>query len=155
MLANVFFIFMEVFTAFYSSIPGHMDHFRFLFVGHEGISTFVPTMMRISVLLAIVAIVMLVIPSIRKNEKLLPWACGAVIISIWIDKGIGLMTGGFIPTPTHEFVEYIPTLDEWMITLMVYGVGALILTGLYKIAVSVRAEVDPWQDAPGPAPGAK
>jgi molybdopterin-containing oxidoreductase family membrane subunit len=65
------------------------------------------------------------------------------------------MTGGFVPTATHGYVDYIPTFDEWMITLMVYGVGALILTGLYKIAVSVRAEVDPWQDMPSKAPGAK
>jgi Ni/Fe-hydrogenase subunit HybB-like protein len=155
MLANVFFILMEVFTAFYSNIPGHMDHFRFLFAGVEGLSMFVPTMMRISVVLAVVALFLLVIPSLRKNEKLLPWACGAVIVSIWIDKGIGLMTGGFIPTPTHQFVEYIPTFDEWMITLMVYGVGALVLTGLYKIAISVRASVDPWEDMPERAPGAK
>jgi len=149
MLANCFFILMEVFTAFYSGIPGHMDHFRFLFLGHEGLSMFVPWMMRISVGLAVVALVLLLVPRFRKDDRTLVLACLAVIASIWIDKGIGLMTGGFVPTTTHRYVDYVPTFDEWMITLMVYGVGALILTGLYKIAISVRALVDPWQEEPG------
>jgi len=141
MLVNVFFVLMEVFTAFYSQIPEHMDHFRFLYAGLDGNTTLVPWMWT-STILAVVALFLLLVPSLRKNEKVLPVACGAVIVSIWIDKGLGLMTGGFVPTPTHHVVSYVPTLPEIMITLMVYGVGALILTFLYKIAITEREIIE-------------
>jgi molybdopterin-containing oxidoreductase family membrane subunit len=153
MLANVFFILMEVFTAFYSAIPEHTAHFEFLFVGLEGMDYLVPWMWS-SMALAAVALVILLVPRLRKDTKVLPWACGAVIVSIWIDKGLGLMTGGFVPTPTHEVVRYVPTLPEVMITLMIYAVGALILTILFKIAVTTRASVEQW-DATSPTEAAK
>ena len=141
MVINVFFILMEVFTVFYAGIPEHMHHFQYLFAGLHGHSSLVIWMWT-SVALAVFALALLLTPKLRTAERTLTVACVAVVVSIWIDKGIGLMTGGFIPTPTHAYVEYIPTFDEWMITLMVWGVGALILTGLYKIAVTVREEVD-------------
>jgi hypothetical protein len=40
--------------------------------------------------------------------------------------------------------EYIPTLMEGMITLGVYALGFFVLTILFKIAVSVKEEVQGW-----------
>ena len=37
MLINVFFFLLELFTAFYSQIPGHMHPIVFLFKGLEGV----------------------------------------------------------------------------------------------------------------------
>jgi len=54
-----------------------------------------------------------------------------------------MVVTGFVPTPLHEVVTYRPTVPEVMITLGVYGVGALLLTGLYKIALSVRGQLRP------------
>jgi len=54
---------------------------------------------------------------------------------------MGLVVGGFIPTPFETVTEYTPTLPEVGITLMVWGIGGLVLTVLYKIAVSVKEEV--------------
>ncbi len=59
----------------------------------------------------------------------------------WIDKGLGMISGGFVPNPMHEVNEYIPTMPEIGITLGVYAVGALVLTVLYKMAVGVKQEV--------------
>src|SRR4030065_2902302 len=64
MSANVFFIILELFTAFYSQIPGHMHAFQYLFVGLEGHSKLVPLMWT-SAILAVVALIMLIPPSIR------------------------------------------------------------------------------------------
>lgn len=139
MFANVFFLLLEVFTAFYSGIPGHRHPFQYLFVGLEGHGKLVP-LMWLSVALAIASLILLVIPGTRKNEKTLLIACTAVFISLWIDKGFGLIVGGFVPNPFERVTEYWPTLPETLITLGVWAIGILILTVLYKIAVAVREE---------------
>lgn len=139
MLANVFFFLLEAFTAFYSGIPGHMHAFQYLFVGLEGHGKLVP-LMWLSVILALASLILLVIPGTRKNEKTLLIACIAVFASLWIDKGFGLIVGGFVPNPFERVTEYWPTLPEILITLGVWGIGALILTVLYKIAVAIREE---------------
>ena len=46
-----------------------------------------------------------------------------------------------MPNPLHHVNEYIPTVPEVMIAIAVYGIGALVITALYKIAVSVKIEV--------------
>lgn len=137
MIASVFFLILEVFTAFYSQIPGHMASFEYLYVGLDGFTKLVPIMW-ISTVLAVVSIILLVIPSMRKNESILAFACGAVFISLWIDKGFGLIIGGFIPNPFDQVTEYWPTLPETIITIGVWAIGFLVLTVLYKVAISVR-----------------
>ncbi|MBW2091175.1 MAG: polysulfide reductase NrfD, partial [Deltaproteobacteria bacterium] len=115
-ILNTFFFFLEVFTVFYSQIPEHMDHFKYLFFGFEGKGFLIPFMW-FSLTLAFVAIAMLVTPAVRKNERLLGLACVLVFISIWIDKGLGLISAGFIPNPLHHVTEYIPTIPELLISL--------------------------------------
>jgi len=140
MITNVFFLGLEFFTAFYSKIPGHMFSFIYLYSGYEGYAKLVPVMW-ISSILAAVALAMLVFPQIRKNENLLAIACIATFLSLWIDKGFGLIVGGFVPNPFERITEYWPTLPESLITLAVWAIGFLVLTILYKIAVSVKEEV--------------
>ena len=53
-----------------------------------------------------------------------------------------MVVTGFIPSPLGGLTEYWPTSPEILITLGVYGIGALILTVLYKIATSVREELE-------------
>lgn len=64
-----------------------------------------------------------------------------VFAGTWIDKGVGLISGGFIPSPLHEVNEYLPTLPELAVSFGVYGIGMLCLTVLLKMAVSVKKEV--------------
>ena len=66
-----------------------------------------------------------------------------VFISTWIDKGMGLVIGGFIPNPFEEITEYSPTIPEVLITLGVWSTGFLIITVLYKIAVSIKTPHPP------------
>ena len=83
---------------------------------------------------------MLWIPAIRRNEGLLALACIMLFISLWIDKGFGLIIGGFVPNPFEEINPYWPTYPEAMITAGVWAIGFLVLTFLYKIAITVREE---------------
>jgi molybdopterin-containing oxidoreductase family membrane subunit len=84
----------------------------------------------------------LVVPKWRNNLKILPVACCLVFASTWIDKGLGMIAGGFVPNPLHEVTEYAPTAPELMITLGIWALGALILTVLYKVATGVKEEVE-------------
>ena len=140
MCANVFFILMEFFTAFYSSIPEHIHHFQYLYFGLDGHNTLVPWMWS-SAILAVVSLVFLLIPKYRENEKVLTWICPAILISIWIDKGLGMVVTGFIPTPLGKVVDYSPTAPELLISLAIWAIGFFLITVFYKIALSLRREL--------------
>jgi Ni/Fe-hydrogenase subunit HybB-like protein len=140
MIISIFFVLMELFTTFYSQIPEHMLHFQYLFVGLEGHAKLVFWMWAF-VVLAILALVLLINPVTRKNEKTLSLACVAVFSSLWIEKGFGLVVTGFIPSPLETVTEYSPTLQEVFITLGIWALGFAILTALYKIVISVKEEL--------------
>jgi Ni/Fe-hydrogenase subunit HybB-like protein len=137
---SMFFFLCEVFVALYSRIPEETAHLKYLFVGLHGHGVLVPWMWT-SVILTSVAIILLVNPVTRKNETVLALACVAVFIGTWIDKGLGMISGGFIPNPFNQVTEYVPTLPEIAIAVGVWALGFLILTALYKIAVTVKEEV--------------
>ncbi len=140
MIVSVFFVLLEFFTVFYSGIPEHTEHFTYLFFGLEGHGNLVPWMWTAAVL-AIASIALLLTPRMRQNEAVLGWACAAAFLSMWIDKGMGLIIAGFVPSPLKEIHEYSPTAPELAITLGVYAIGALVLTVLYKLALAVRGEI--------------
>ena len=140
MLANIFFVLMEIFTAYYSGSPHHIHHFEYLYFGHDGHSELAPFMW-VSAVLAVIGAVLLLRQKTRTSTGLLSFACVAVIASIWIEKGMGMVVTGFVPSPLGEYTAYLPTLPELGITIGIYGVGMLLVTGFYKIALSLRGEV--------------
>jgi len=138
-IITIFFLLLEVFTVFYSQVPDAVSHFQYLLFGLDNHYGLVPWMWS-SVILACAAIILLVIPSTRKNHLTLALACAAVFASIWIDKGLGLIVPGFIPTPLGDITEYTPTVLETLITMGVWAMGGLILTLLLKVVLGVRHE---------------
>jgi len=140
MCVNVFLVLMEVFTAVYSDIPEHLEHFKFMFVGLEGNAIMVPWMWTSSIL-AVVALVLLLVPKLRHNETTLTLACVVVFLSLWIDKGMALIVAGFSPSVLAAVSKYVPTAIELGIVAGVYALGLLIVTVLYKVALSVRGDV--------------
>jgi molybdopterin-containing oxidoreductase family membrane subunit len=140
-ILNMFFLLLEVFTAFYSQIPSHMHSFVYLFWGLEGHGSVLAPWMWTSIAFAVVALVLLIVPATRRREDILAVACAAVIVSTWIDKGFGLVVGGFIPNPFDRVFEYWPTVPEVLISVGVWATGFFILSVLYKIVVSVKEEV--------------
>ena len=140
LLANLFFLICEVFVVFYGQIPGHMDHFVYLYSGLHGKGALVPWMWA-SVFLMGFALVLLLFHAVRGNAAALAVACIMVFIGTWIDKGVGLISGGFIPSGLHQVNEYIPTFAELIISSGIYGIGMLCLTFLLKMAVGVKMEV--------------
>jgi len=51
-------------------------------------------------------------------------ACILVFISLWLEKGLGLIVGGFEPSPLGAIAHYAPTLPEWTIVAGIWAVGA-------------------------------
>jgi len=140
MAANIFFILMEIFTTYYSAMPEHIHHFQYLFVGLGGNTNLVPWMW-ISIILALSSLVLLLFPKARSNEKILFGICLAIFASIWIDKGLGMVVAGFIPTSLGDVADYWPTIPEVIISLGIWAFGFLLITIFYKIALSVRKEI--------------
>jgi len=64
-------------------------------------------------------------------------ACVLCIVGIWIEKGMGLIVPGFIPSTLHEIVEYTPSLTEWKVSAGIWAFGFMVLTVLLKMATAV------------------
>ena len=135
--ASIFFVIVELFTAFYSQIPGHMEPHLFLFAGLEG-QTLVARWMAVAVVLALVSLILLIVPATRRSEPLLAAACVGTFVALWIEKGLGLVVTGFVPTPLERIPVYAPTAPEIAITVGVWALGLLLITLFYKIFLSVR-----------------
>jgi Ni/Fe-hydrogenase subunit HybB-like protein len=141
MILTVFFFLLELFTTFYSRIPEDMVHFEYLLAGLQGHHALVPWMWSF-IILAAVSLTLLILPRTRHNENILAATCGMVFVSLWIEKGICQVIGGFIPSPLGNITEYAPTLPEVAIVVGIWAVGILMTTVFYKIALSVREGYD-------------
>ncbi len=139
MIVNFFFMGMEFFTAFYSNIPGHKATLEYLFWGIGEYGNLVP-FMRACIVIGFAGIFILLVPPIRRRPLWLAIGCACVFLATWIDKGVGLVIGGFIPNPLEMITEYHPTFPEITIATAIWAVGGLILTVLYKVTISVREE---------------
>jgi len=136
-IVTLFFLLLELFTVFYSQEPEAMKHFQYLLFGLEGHYGLVPWMW-LSITLMCASIVVLLNSNWRRNTAVLAGVCVAVLIAIWIDKGLGLVIPGFIPAQSGEVVEYNPTLPEVMIMIGVWSLGGLVLALLYKVVLAAR-----------------
>ncbi|MEA1933088.1 MAG: NrfD/PsrC family molybdoenzyme membrane anchor subunit [Thermodesulfobacteriota bacterium] len=136
-LINFFFVGLELFVGYYSNMPGHIHTLEYLFFGLDGYNKLVPWM-RASVVMGMFALVLFALPKTRHDERWLIVSSVLIFFSLWIDKGLGLVLGGFVPNMTEGITEYYVTLPEIFITLGIWSIGALILTVLYKVAISVK-----------------
>ena len=144
-ILNMFFVGLEFFVGYYSNIPGHKHALEYLFFGleHHGhvYNNLVPFMWAF-VILAFGAIGLLASPLAKKDDFYLGLGCTMLFLAFWLDKGIGFVLAGFVPTPLHEIVEYVPTANEIGITIGVWATGFFVVTVLYKIAIGVEHEIE-------------
>lgn len=142
-MINFFFLGCEFFVAYYSQLPGHMHTLDYLFWGlthgDEVYNNLVP-FMRASVVMGLAGIALLFVSRSRKSDNMLALSCALIFISFWIDKGLGLVLGGFVPSPLEYVTEYTPSIQELGITAAIWATGFFVLTILYKVAISVKLE---------------
>jgi molybdopterin-containing oxidoreductase family membrane subunit len=79
---------------------------------------------------------LLVLP-LSKSLRYLNIACVLGIVGIWIEKGMGLVVPGFIPTPLGEMVEYSPSLNETLVCLGIWAFGILCYTIFLRMSIPI------------------
>ena len=126
----------ELFYKFYWPTH-HGINARYLFLGLDGHHALVPWIWT-GVGLGVVATLALMIHPIRRNPRFLIPACAALFVGIWIEKGIGLVIPGFVPSPLGEIVEYSPSLVELLVTLGIWATGFFVITVLVKVALPIE-----------------
>jgi molybdopterin-containing oxidoreductase family membrane subunit len=82
--------------------------------------------------------VLLMVDKTRRNPATLNIACALCFAGIWIEKGMGLVVPGFIPTPLGEVFEYSPTARELLVSLGIWAFGALVFTLLAKASIAIE-----------------
>ncbi len=132
-LINIFLLAVECFTALYTG-GSHAASLTYLLFGLHGHHALVPWIWS-AITLNIVAAGLFLWPGLLRRSRLLVAACLMTFVGIWIEKGMGLVIPGFIPSTLHEMVEYVPSLTEWKITLGIVAAGALVYTLLLKVAL--------------------
>lgn len=114
----------------------HANGLYYLMFGLHGLTGLVPWFWS-AVVLMVTSFILFLIPAVRNNMKLLPIVCAMAFSGIWIEKGMGLIVPGFIPTPIGEVTEYFPTFVEWLMTFGIWAFGFFILTILLKGAIGI------------------
>lgn len=134
MLVNIFLLGCEVFTEFYSGTY-HVVSAQYLFLGLHGHDQLVPWIWA-AISMNAVAMILLVLP-ISQKLGVLNIACLLLFVGIWIEKGMGLIIPGFVPTPLGQVVEYQPTLNETLICMGIWAFGALVYSWMLRMAIPI------------------
>lgn len=134
-LVNLLMVVSEVFTEFYTG-GAHTAPARYLFFGLHGHHALVPWIWT-AIGFNIIAALLFLSPVVFANRFFRVLACLLAFGGAWIEKGMGLVVPGFIPSTLHEIVEYSPSLIEWKVSAGVWAFGLMILTVLLKLSIAV------------------
>jgi molybdopterin-containing oxidoreductase family membrane subunit len=134
-LINLLMVASEVFTEFYSG-TSHTSAARYLYFGLHDAHALVPWIWT-SVAFGVTATILLLRPGVVNHKLQLTIACVLAFVAVWIEKGMGLIIPGFIPSTLHEIVEYSPSLVEWQIMAGIWAAGLLVYTVALKIGLPV------------------
>jgi molybdopterin-containing oxidoreductase family membrane subunit len=133
---NLFLVGAEIFTDFYFRTEEVVSA-TYLYLGLHGARMLVPWIWSAIVLEVVAATILLVHP-LRRRRLFLSIACGLAIVGVWIEKGMGLVVPGFVPTPLGEVFEYSPSWAEVFVSLGIWALGMLIFTLLAKVAIPIE-----------------
>jgi molybdopterin-containing oxidoreductase family membrane subunit len=135
-IINLIMLFSEVFKEFY--LPTHHSQPAiYLYFGLKGHTALVPWIWTAIVMNVIGTLTMAFNPG-KNNPKVLVPACVLLFLGIWIEKGIGLIVPGLVPSPLGEVVNYAPSWVEVSITLGILALGIFVVSLLLKPALMIE-----------------
>lgn len=148
---TLYFLGSEFFTDLYNE-GTHAASLHYLYFGlhgHGGLRPFVWTALALNA----TAVAILSIGPLRHQPLTLNVACLFAFIGIWLEKGMGLVVPGFIPTPLGEVFEYRPTAVEFSVAAGIWALAALAFTLAARATIAVElGEIK--DELPGAQPGA-
>jgi len=133
---SLFFVAAELFTDFYNEST-HAASVRYLYFGLEGHDA-LQGVIWLALGLNVAAVVILSIHRLRRRSAYLTTACVLAFVGIWLEKGMGFVIPGFIPTPLGEVFEYAPTAVEFGVSAGIWALAALVFTVLAKASMAIE-----------------
>ena len=80
----------------------------------------------------------------KNNPKFLVPACIFLFLGIWVEKGIGLIVPGLVPSPMGEVVDYAPSWVEVCVTVGILALGIFVVTMLVKPALKIEQRFESY-----------
>lgn len=135
-IINLIMLFSEIFKEFY--FPTHHSKAAiYLFFGLDGHHSLVPWIWT-SMTINLLGTLTLAFNPGNNNPKVLFGASILLFLGIWIEKGIGLIVPGLIPSPMGEVIDYTPSWVEICVTLGITALGILVVTMLIRPALIIE-----------------
>lgn len=132
---NLIMLGSEIFKEFYSATH-HSISAVYLFFGIGSKNALVPWVWT-AIGLNVIATLTLTVHKLRNNDFYRYSACILLFVAIWIEKGMGLVIPGFIPSPLGDIVEYSPTFIEIGITIGIWAFGLFVISLLVRLGFAV------------------
>jgi Ni/Fe-hydrogenase subunit HybB-like protein len=133
---NLLFLGAEVFKELYTD-SWHKAPIVYMFVGlhgHTGLIKWIWT----ATIFNFLGFLLFLIPATKKNFVTLNLACVLIVVGVWLEKGLGFIVPGFIPSPLGEIYEYWPKTTEILISVGVWALGLLVYTLALKIVIPIE-----------------
>lgn len=145
LLVNLFLLAAEVFTELFSgSLHGASMHY--LLFGHDGQAD-LAGFMWLAISLNVINAIVLLTP-LGRRAHVFELVCATSIVGVWIEKGMGLIVPGFLPTPLGEMVRYFPSFTELAVITGVWSFGLMMFTLLLRVALRIEEGTLRAVDAP-------
>ncbi|MFQ5697006.1 MAG: sulfate reduction electron transfer complex DsrMKJOP subunit DsrP [Myxococcota bacterium] len=132
---NLFFVAAEAFTEFYA-LRAESIHAELQWFGVPGRRD-IAFYSWVSLGTQILAFIGFAVPALRNRFVVLNFASVLAIVGVFIEKGMGLLVPGMTPDMLGEVYFYVPSMNEVLVAVGVWGVGALLFTLMSRVAMAV------------------
>ncbi|MCK5417382.1 MAG: polysulfide reductase NrfD [Desulfobacterales bacterium] len=142
-IINLIMLFSEIFKEFY--LPTHHSlPAIYLYFGLKGHNALVPWIWT-GIGMNLLGTLTLIWNPGKNNSKVLVPACVLLFLGIWIEKGMGLIVPGLVPSPLGEVIDYAPSWVEISIALGILAIGIGVVTALIKPALIIEQRFEAQQ----------
>jgi molybdopterin-containing oxidoreductase family membrane subunit len=142
-IINLIMLFSEIFKEFY--LPTHHSQpAMYLYFGLDGHTDLVPWIWTGIAMNVLGTLILAFKPGGNRPVVLVP-ACILLFLGIWIEKGIGTIVPGLVPSPLGEIVNYAPSWVEVCVTLGVLALGVFVVSVLLKPALAIEQRYEARQ----------
>lgn len=136
LIVNLFLLASELFKEFYTD-SAHTAAATYLYFGLHGHNMLVPYIWT-AVAFNIIATIIFASRKFSRVQGLVNFAAVLAIIGVWVEKGMGLIVPGFIPSPIGDIVEYTPSMVEILVCAGIWALGLLLFTLFLKAAIPIE-----------------